>query len=61
MVSFIGYFVMGVMEGIFVGIVDVVLICYGSEWRMECGYGWFCFEVVYFFGERRVGDVEGYV
>lgn len=61
MASFIGYSVMGAMEGILAGIVDAVLICYGSERRMERGHGRFCLEAAYLFGERRAGDVEGYV
>lgn len=59
MASFIGYSVMGAMEGILSGIVDAVLICYGSERRMERGHGRFCLEAAYLFGERRVGD-DGY-
>ncbi|PHH85952.1 hypothetical protein CDD83_10942 [Cordyceps sp. RAO-2017] len=56
MASFIGYSVMGAMEGILSGIVDAVLICYGSERRMERGHGRFCLEAAYLFGERRIGD-----
>ncbi|KAH7320915.1 putative ctl transporter [Stachybotrys elegans] len=56
MASFIGYSVMGTMEGILSGIVDAVLICYGSERRMERGHGRFCLEAAYLFGERRTGD-----
>jgi hypothetical protein len=56
MASFIGYSVMGAMEGILSGIVDAVLICYGSERRMERGHGRFCLEAAYLFGERRTGD-----
>lgn len=52
MASFIGYSVMGAMEGILSGIVDAVLICYGSERRMERGHGRFCLEAAYLFGER---------
>ncbi|KAM0261973.1 hypothetical protein ACHAQJ_001977 [Trichoderma viride] len=53
MASFIGYSVMGAMEGILSGIVDAVLICYGSERRMERGHGRFCLEAAHLFGERR--------
>ena len=56
MASFIGYSIMGAMEGILSGIVDAVLICYGSERRMERGHGRFCLEAAYLFGERRGGD-----
>lgn len=61
MASFIGYSVMGAMEGILSGIVDGVLICYGSERRMERGHGRYCLEAAYLFGERRIGDDLGYV
>ncbi|KAF4123732.1 Plasma-membrane choline transporter [Geosmithia morbida] len=60
MASFIGYSVMGAMEGILSGIVDAVLICYGSERRMERGHGRFCLEAAYLFGERRGGEIGGY-
>lgn len=52
MASFIGYSIMGAMEGVLSGIVDAVLICYGSERRMERGHGRFCLEAAYLFGER---------
>ncbi|KZZ96855.1 Choline transporter-like protein [Moelleriella libera RCEF 2490] len=60
MASFIGYSVMGAMEGILSGIVDAVLICYGSERRMERGHGRYCLEAAYLFGERRISDDLGY-
>ena len=60
MASFIGYSVMGAMEGILSGIVDAVLICYGSERRMDRGHGRFCLEAAYLFGERRGGGVGDY-
>ncbi|KAH7133304.1 hypothetical protein B0J13DRAFT_562056 [Dactylonectria estremocensis] len=60
MASFIGYSVMGAMEGILSGIVDAVLICYGSERRMERGHGRFCLEAAYLFGERRAGEERDY-
>ncbi|KAK7423926.1 hypothetical protein QQX98_000798 [Neonectria punicea] len=60
MASFIGYSVMGAMEGILSGIVDAVLICYGSERRMERGHGRFCLEAAYLFGERRIGEERDY-
>lgn len=56
--SFIGYSVMGAMEGVLSGIVDAVLICYGSERRMEMGHGRFCLEAAHLFGERRGGREE---
>lgn len=58
MASFIGYSVMGAMEGILSGIVDAVLICYGSERRMERGHGRFCLEAAHLFGERRGSGAE---
>lgn len=57
MASFIGYSVMGAMEGVLSGIVDAVLVCYGSERRMDRGHGRFCLEAAYLFGERRGGEV----
>ncbi|KAG5989087.1 hypothetical protein E4U43_004569, partial [Claviceps pusilla] len=60
MASFIGYSVMGAMEGILSGIVDAVLICYGSERRMERGHGRYCLEAAYLFGEGRNGEGRGY-
>ncbi|EEU43924.1 uncharacterized protein NECHADRAFT_30355 [Fusarium vanettenii 77-13-4] len=60
MASFIGYSVMGAMEGILSGIVDAVLICYGSERRMDRGHGRFCLEAAYLFGERRGGEEREY-
>lgn len=59
--SFIGYSVMGAMEGILSGIVDAVLICYGSERRMERGHGRYCLEAAYLFGERRASEDLGFV
>lgn len=52
-VSFIGWGILGVMEGIFSGIVDGVVVCYGSEKRMLIGVGGYCMEVVNLFGDRR--------
>lgn len=57
MASFIGYSVMGAMEGVLGGIVDAVLICYGSERKMETGHGRYCLEAAYLFGERRAGGL----
>lgn len=57
MASFIGYSVMGAMEGVLSGIVDAVLVCYGSERRMDRGHGRFCLEAAYLFGERRGGEI----
>ncbi|PKS12157.1 hypothetical protein jhhlp_001455 [Lomentospora prolificans] len=51
--SFIGYSVMGSMESILSGIVDAVVICYGSERRMGSGAGTYCMEAAYLFGEKR--------
>ncbi|OLN86290.1 Choline transporter-like protein ctl1 [Colletotrichum chlorophyti] len=51
--SFIGFSVMGAMEGILGGILDAVVICYGSERRMASGGGAYCMEAAYLFGERR--------
>ncbi|GAB1313018.1 hypothetical protein MFIFM68171_03228 [Madurella fahalii] len=52
--SFIGWGILGAMEGILSGIVDAVVICYGSEKRMATGAGGYCMEAAYLFGDRRV-------
>lgn len=51
--SFIGWGILGAMEGILSGIVDAVVICYGSEKRMATGAGGYCMEAAYLFGDRR--------
>lgn len=61
--SFIGWGVLGAMEGILSGIVDAVVICYGSETRMSnnsgvgAGGGGYCMEAAYLFGGRGDGGV----
>ncbi|KAK3315269.1 hypothetical protein B0H66DRAFT_338893 [Apodospora peruviana] len=50
--SFIGWGILGAMEGILSGIVDGVVICYGSEKRMLSGGGGYCMEAAYLFGDR---------
>ncbi|EFW98626.1 hypothetical protein CMQ_4478 [Grosmannia clavigera kw1407] len=54
--SFIGWGVLGAMEGTLSGIVDAVVICYGSETRMANGGGGYCMEAAYLFGGRNSGD-----
>jgi hypothetical protein len=51
--SFIGWGILGAMEGILSGIVDAVVICYGSEKRMPTGSGGYCMEAAALFGDRR--------
>ncbi|KAK3905890.1 choline transporter-like protein ctl1 [Staphylotrichum tortipilum] len=51
--SFIGWGILGAMEGILSGIVDAVVICYGSEKRMATGAGGYCMEAAFLFGDRR--------
>ncbi|KAK5661493.1 hypothetical protein OQA88_11397 [Cercophora sp. LCS_1] len=51
--SFIGWGILGAMEGILSGIVDAVVICYGSEKRMLTGDGGYCMEAAALFGDRR--------
>ncbi|KAK3386959.1 hypothetical protein B0H63DRAFT_412106 [Podospora didyma] len=53
--SFIGWGILGAMEGILSGIVDAIIICYGSETRMASGGGGYCMEAAALFGDRRVG------
>ncbi|KAL2160241.1 hypothetical protein VTH06DRAFT_1414 [Thermothelomyces fergusii] len=52
--SFIGWGILGAMEGILSGIVDAVVVCYGSEKRMATGAGGYCMEAAYLFGDRRM-------
>jgi hypothetical protein len=56
--SFIGWGILGAMEGILSGIVDAVVICYGSEKRMATGAGGYCMEAAYLFGDRRQVERE---
>ncbi|KKA28614.1 hypothetical protein TD95_005284, partial [Thielaviopsis punctulata] len=58
--SFIGYSVMGAMESILGNIVDAVVVCYGSERRMQNGVGTYCMEAAYLFGGRRRAGEEDY-
>ena len=39
MAGFIGWGVSGAMEGVLVGIVDAVVVCYGSEKRIAANSG----------------------
>lgn len=50
--SFIGWGILGAMEGILSSIVDAVVICYGSETKMVSGGGGYCMEAAQLFGGR---------
>ncbi|KAK7746909.1 hypothetical protein SLS53_002097 [Cytospora paraplurivora] len=50
--SFIGWGILGAMEGILSSIVDAVVICYGSETKMVAGGGGYCMEAAQLFGGR---------
>lgn len=50
--SFIGWGVLGAMEGVLSGIVDASVVCWGSE-RGMVGGGAYCLEAGYLFGEGR--------
>ncbi|KAJ2902486.1 uncharacterized protein MKZ38_000536 [Zalerion maritima] len=52
--SFIGWGVLGAMEGVLSGILDAVVVCYGSEKRMVGGHGGYCMEAAQLFGESRL-------
>ncbi|KAG9241037.1 hypothetical protein BJ878DRAFT_251886 [Calycina marina] len=52
--SFIGWGVLGAMEGVLSGIVDASVVCWGSE-RNMAGGGAYCLEAKYLFGEGRDG------
>lgn len=54
--SFIGWGILGAMEGIMSSIVDAVIICYGSETKMASGGGGYCMEAAQLFGGRRRGQ-----
>ena len=49
--SFIGWGVLGAMEGVLSGIVDASVICWASE-RGMAGGGAYCLEAGYLFGQR---------
>lgn len=53
--SFIGWGILGAMEGIMSSIVDAVVICYGSETKMASGGGGYCMEAAQLFGGRGRG------
>lgn len=54
--SFIGWGILGAMEGIMSSIVDAVVICYGSETKMASGGGGYCMEAAQLFGGRGRGN-----
>lgn len=54
--SFIGWGILGAMEGILSSIVDAVVICYGSETKMASGGGGYCMEAAQLFGARERGQ-----
>ncbi|KAH8888190.1 hypothetical protein GQ53DRAFT_247470 [Thozetella sp. PMI_491] len=58
--SFIGWGVLGAMEGILSGIVDAAVICYGSEKRMVVGGGGYCIQAAQLFGGQGTsrGDLR---
>ncbi|CAG8980460.1 hypothetical protein HYALB_00012052 [Hymenoscyphus albidus] len=55
--SFIGWGVLGAMEGVLSGIVDASVVCWGSE-RGMVGGGAYCLEAGYLFGD---GEEDGRV
>ena len=57
--GFIGWGILGAMEGILSGIVDAVVICYGSEKRMVSGGGGYCMEAAVLFGDREAPPLMG--
>lgn len=56
--SFIGWGILGAMEGILSSIVDAVIICYGSETKMASGGGGYCMEAAQLFGGRGRGATD---
>ncbi|KAF4632290.1 hypothetical protein G7Y89_g5837 [Cudoniella acicularis] len=55
--SFIGWGVLGAMEGVLSGIVDASVVCWGSEKGMAGG-GAYCLEAGYLFGDTRANKDE---
>jgi hypothetical protein len=55
--SFIGWGVLGAVEGVLSGIVDASIVCWGIE-RSTAGGGVYCLEAGYLFGEGRERDIE---
>ncbi|KAI0137355.1 hypothetical protein BJ170DRAFT_605526 [Xylariales sp. AK1849] len=49
----IGFSILGALENILVGILDGVVVCYGSERRLGSGRLGYCMEAVYLFGGDR--------
>lgn len=58
--SFIGWGILGAMEGILSGIVDAVVICYGSEKQLATGGGGYCMEAAALFRSNDSGRDEVY-
>lgn len=56
--GFVGWGILGAVEGVLSGVVDAVAVCYGSERSMPgvgaSGAG-YCMEAAYLFGDRDVG------
>jgi len=50
--SFIGWGVLGAIEGVLSGIVDASVVCWGIE-KGTAGGGAYCLEAGYLFGEGR--------
>ncbi|KAH8657032.1 hypothetical protein BGZ60DRAFT_138136 [Tricladium varicosporioides] len=55
--GFIGWGVLGAMEGVLGGIVDASVVCWGSEKGMVGG-GQYCLEAGYLFSDARVNEGE---
>ena len=55
--GFIGWGVLGAMEGVMVGILDGAVICYGIEKGAGRG-GRYCVEAEWMFGGGREGGVD---
>ena len=55
--SFIGWAVLGAIEGVLSGIVDASIVCWGIE-KGTAGGGSYCLEAGYLFGEGREHEGE---
>jgi len=55
--SFIGWGVLGAIEGVLSGIVDASVVCWGIE-KSAAGGGAYCLEAGYLFGDIQERDIE---
>ena len=54
----IGWGVLGSVDGVLTGVVDAVVVCWGSEMQGKSGEGRYCREAGWLFGDEGNGDEE---